>query len=165
MNRAVKIIFILIGICILHSLMTYYPVISASFDEDKYVDGEVFKPVNGTYDFRKFTLNSSQTKNYTTIIDTSGFAQFVDDKGNHTINVLEWDKMTGARRERINSSFMLEFKKPKHVVDNITIIDLDFMSTRFYSSYIYNSDTNTAIYIATPSENETVEMVQTFRFK
>ena len=165
MNRKLKIFLVFAGICVLYTLFNYHPVIFASFDEDKYVDGEVFTPVNGVYDFRKFTLNSSQTRNYTTIIDTNGFAQFVDDKGNHTINALEWNKMTSGRRERINSSFMLEFKKPNHVVDNITIYEVDFLGDKFYSAYLKDEKSNTEYYIATPNENETVEMIKTFKIK
>ena len=84
-----KFFIAIIILAIFHTAFSYHPIILAAFDDAKYVDGEVFTPVNGSYDFRKFTLNSSQTENYTAIIDTSGFAQFVDGKGNHTINVFE----------------------------------------------------------------------------
>ena len=37
---------------IFHTAFAYHPVILAAFDDAKYVDGEVFTPVNGSYDFR-----------------------------------------------------------------------------------------------------------------
>ena len=98
----------------------------ASLDEDKSIDGMVFTLVNGIYDFRKFSLNSSSIRYYTAIIDTRGFAQFQDDNGHHTINKLEWDKMTSARNEGINSSLMLAFNKKIHAIENITIYEGDF---------------------------------------
>ena len=148
----------------LYTWINYHSVILASFDEGKYVDGEVFTPVNGTFDFRKFSLNASRSGNFTTIIDTSGFAQFVDDKGNVTINALEWDKMTNGRHERINSMLMLEFEKPSYVVDNITIFKGDFLNDTFYSAYVYDDETNLSVYIA-GSEPETLEMIKSLKFK
>ena len=153
-------------LAVLHTAFAYHPVILGSFDEAKYVDGEVFRPVNGTYDFKKFTLKSSQTENYTTIIDTSGFAQFLDGKGNHTINVLEWDKMTYAWRQMQNDSLTPELEKPSHLVGGVKIIDvIVFSKYKLYASPVYDYQTNTLIYIATPSEANTVEMVQTLKFK
>ena len=165
MNRKLKVILVFIGICLLHTWINYHPVILASFDEGKYVEGEVFKPVNATFDFRKFSLNSSQSGNFTTLIDTSGFAQLVDFDGNVTINVFEWDKMTNARRERTNSSLMLEFEKQNRTVDNITVFKGDYLNLTFYSAYVYDGRTNTGIYVATGSEAETVGIVESLKFR
>ena len=152
-------------LALLHTAFAYHPVILGSFDEAKYVDGEVFRPINGTYDFKKFTLKSSQPENYTTIIDTSGFAQFLDGKGNHTINVLEWNKMTSARRERINASFMIELDRPTYDVDGVSIVNTTLLSAKFYGSCIDFPEHNTQIYIVTPTVNETVEMVRALKFE
>lgn len=164
MKGIYKILLIFIGICIIHTLLAYHPVIFASFDDGKYVDGEVFTPANGVYDFRKFSLNSPNTHNYTTMIDCSGFAQFVDDNWTYTINVFEWDKMTGARRERMNSSFQQELEKPHRQIGNVTVYEGVFLNDTFYSAYVTDEKTNTQIYIATPSAAETVEIINSIRF-
>ena len=110
-------------------------------------------------------MNSSQTENYTTILDTSGFAQFVDGKGNHTINVFEWDKMTSGRRERINSLLMTELNRSHFTADGVEIINTNVLSAKFYGAHVSFPEHNTEIYIATPTVNETVEMVKTLKFK
>ena len=152
-----KFFIVIIILAIFHTAFAYYPIILASFDDAKYVDGEMFTPVNGSYDFRKFTLNSSQTENYTAIIDTSGFAQFVDGKGNHTINVFEWNKMTSGRRERINSLLMTELNRSHFTVDSVEIINTNVLSAKFYGAHVNFPERNTEIYIATPTVNETVK--------
>lgn len=150
---------------VIYILIINFPGILATFDENKYVDGEVYFPEGNEYDFGLFTLNSSKSRNYTTIISSSGYCQFVDDKGNNTINVLEWNKMNLPHRMNVNSSFQMEFEKPSHMVDGIRIIDIDFMGYHFYASNLTNEDKSITIYIATPSENETLEMIRTFEFK
>lgn len=166
MNPYIKVILAFLGICLIYTLIMYHPVIIASFDDEQFVDGEVFTPVNGSYDFRKFTLTSSNTSNYTTDICCSGYAQLVDDAGNSTINVLEWDKMTYAWRQMQNESLMSELERPSHTVDGVQIIDVVvFSKYTLYASPVYDSKTNTLIYIATPSVEDTVEMVKTLKFK
>ena len=165
MRFAFKFLLVLMALAVLHTAFAYHPVILASLDGEKYVDGEVFRPVDGEYDFRKFTLKSSQTENYTTIIDKSGFAQFLDGRGNHTINVLEWDKMTSESRDRLNSSFMIEVNKPSYVVDGVRIVNTSVLDAKFYGSCVDFPNSNAQIYVATPTVNETVEMVRTLKFR
>ena len=73
--------------------------------------------------------------------------------------------MTNARRERTNSSLMLEFEKQNHTVDNIKVFKGDYLNLTFYSAYVCDGRTNTGIYVATGSEAETVGIVQSLRFK
>lgn len=149
---------------VIYILIINFPGIAATFDENRYVDGEVYFPVGNEYDFGLFTLNSSKSGNYTATIAASGYCQFVDDRGNNTINVLEWNKMNLAQRNDVNSSLQKEFVKPSHTTDGIRIIDIDFMGCPLYASNPTNDDKSITIYIATPSENETVEMVKTLKF-
>ena len=165
MNRKLKAILIFLAVCAVYTIAVYHPVISGHFDEEGYADGEVFTPINGEYDFRKFTMNSSLTENYTGDIIESGYMQFHDNNENHTIDVLEWGKMTNACCERINSSLMLEYEKPCIVVDNITVIVIDFLNDRFYGAFAYDDASNISDYVATPTVNETVEMIMTLKFK
>lgn len=161
-----KIPAILILSVVVYALIINFPGIVASFDENRYVDGKVYLPANGSeYDFKLFTLNSSKSRNYTTVIAGSGYCQFVDDKGNNTINVLEWNKMNLPHRNNVNSSLEKEFVKPSHITDDVRIIDVDVMGYHFYASNLTNEDKSITIYIATPSESETLEMIRTFEFK
>lgn len=68
MNNRLKIILAILAVCIPYTFLMYHPTIIASFDDDKYVDREVFTPTGGEYDFRKFSLKSPNTKNYTAVI-------------------------------------------------------------------------------------------------
>ena len=166
MNPNLKASFILLVACVAYTLIMYHPVIIASFDDEQFVDGEVFTPVNGSYDFRKFTLTSSNTSNYTTDICCSGYAQLVDDAGNSTINVIEWDKMTYAWRQMENESITKEFERPSRMVDGVKVIDvIVFSKYTLYAAPYYDGETNTLIYIATPSEAETVKMINTLEFR
>ena len=165
MRLIFKLFLVVVVLAVLHMAFAYHPVVLASLDDEKYVDGEVFRPVDGVYDFRKFTLKSSQTENYTTIIDRSGFAQFLDGRGNHTINVFEWNKMTSASRQRLNDSFMIEMNKPSYMVDGVRIINTSVLSAKFYGACVDFPESDMQIYVATPTVNETVEMVNTLKFK
>ena len=160
-----KIHAIIILCVVAYILIINFPGIVATFDENKYVDGEVHYPVNREYDFKLFTLNSSKSRNYTATIAASGYCQFVDDRGNNTINVLEWNKMNLPQWHDVNSSLQKEFEKPSHVAEGIRIIDVDFMGYPLYASYLTNEDRSITIYIATPSENETLEIIKTLKFK
>lgn len=144
----------------------YHPAIMASFDEFKYIDREVFTPLDGEYDFRKFTLESPGTHNYTAYISCSGYVQMVDDKGNRTVNVLEWGKMTLAWWRMLNESFTAEMEKPSHIVDGVRVVDVVVYDGRhLYASYAYDSQTSTLVYIATPCQAETVGMIRSVEFK
>jgi len=166
MNPYLKASFILLAACAAYTLIMYHPVIIAHFDDNPYVDEEVFTPVNGTYDFKKFTLKSSNTSNYTTDICCSGYAQLVDYEGNSTINVIEWDKMTYAWRQMENESITKELERPSSIVDGVKVIDVVvFSNYTLYASPYYDGETNTLIYIATPREAETVEMIKTIEFR
>ena len=166
MNPYLKFFMILIGICAVYTVIMYHPAIIASLDDDKYIDREVFMPIDGKFDFRKFSLESTGAMNYTTYVCCSGFAQFVDDTESRTINVLEWNKMTLAWKHMENESFSNELKKPSHMVDGIRVIDVVvYDNKRLYAAYGYDESSNTFVYVATPKENETVEMVKTLKFR
>ena len=59
-----------------------------------------------------------------------------------------------------------ELEKPSWTVDGVTVHQIDFHSgdTR-YSAYMKNSTTNTIIYISTPSEKETADMMNSLKFR
>ena len=165
LNKVRILILMLYLSMAIYGLINNAPTILASFDDVKYLDGEVFTPVNGEYDFKRFTLNSSQTESYRTIIMHSGFTQLVDSKENHTINVFEWNKMNYPKYQRLYPSFLLELERPYHMAEGIRIIEIDFLGDKFYGAYVNNTQDNVLIYIATPTEAETIEMIKTLEFK
>ena len=142
-----------------------YPVFLASYDDVKYVDGKVYEPVNGKYDFETFSLKCSPTKNYTAKIENSGFIHLLDNCGNHTINVMEWSKMNYLYRFMLNSSISKEFENPSHVKDGIRIIDVDLDEGRNYAASSYDESTDTLVYLSSPNESETLEMIKSLEFK
>ena len=157
--------FALIGIFLmLHAVFMYHPVALATFDDDKYVEGEVFTPVDGEFNFRKFSISSPQNRNFTTFLLCSGFAQFASDKDNITINVFEWDKMTFTMRNKQNASLMFERNNSMHMVDGVCVIERFFPNEKFYTTFISDPNSNMEIYIVTMDENRTVELAKSFKF-
>ncbi len=141
------------------------PNIAQVYPSD-YTDGEVFIPVDGHYDFRTFSLNSSNAKNFTTRIISNGHVQLIDDTGNITVNVVELDKMIPAKRDSVNTILNGELDKPSWTVDGVCVHQIDFPSyDTLYSAYQKNSTTNTIIYLSTPNEKQTADMMNSLRFK
>lgn len=165
MKAILKVLLAFFAACIIYTCILYHPVIIASFDEAKYVDGEVFTPVGGEFDFRKFTILSPQSKNFTAYLQKCGYVQFVDKDNLYTVNIFEWDKMTHPSRDRLNSSFMLEFEKPNRTVEGICVLEMDYLTDRFYSACVDDPNSNNQVYVAAPTVNETVELARSVKFK
>ena len=72
--------------------VSYNSNIAADFTED-FKEGEMFLPENNHFDFRNFSLNCSDAKNFTVKFISNGHTQFIDDTGNITVNYVEFDKM------------------------------------------------------------------------
>ena len=139
------------------------PNIAQDYHED-FSDGEMFMPVNGTFDFRNFTLNAD-AKNFKAKIISNGHVQLVDDTGNITVNVIELDKMIPAKRDDVNSILYDELKKPSWTVDGVCVHQIDFRSYGpLYAAYQKNSTTNTIIYLSTPNEQETADLMNSLEF-
>ena len=164
MNSNLKIILIFTAILAIILVVMCYPVFVASYDDVKYVDGKVYKPVDGKYDFETFSLNCSNTTCYKAKVENSGFIHLLDNCGNHTINVFEWDKMNYLYRFMLNSSISKEFRNPSHMKDGIRIIDVDLDEGRNYAASSYDPSTNTLVYLSSPSEAETLEMIKSLEF-
>ena len=49
--------------------------------------------------------------------------------------------------------------------DGIMIIDVDLDEGRNYAAYSYDSSRDTLVYLSSPSETETLEMIKTLEFK
>ena len=133
---------------------------------DEFCDGEVFTPVNNHYDLRTFSLNSSNTKSFTAKIISNGHSQLVDDTGRITVNVIEPDKMIPAKWNSVNSFLNGELEKPSWTVDGICVHQIDFIFyDELYAAYQKNSTANTIIYLSTPNEQETADLMNSLIFK
>lgn len=55
---------------------------------ETFVEGEAIYPVNGTFDFKTFTLENSTAKNFTAKYVGSGHTLLVDETGDVCINLL-----------------------------------------------------------------------------
>lgn len=164
MRGILKVALVMMAVVLAYVFIVNFPFIMASFDEDRYVDGEVFMPVNDSYYFRKFKMTDQNAESYWALIQKSGYVQFIDSTENVTVNVFEWNKMTFAQKDRIYSSFLLEMDRPHHMADGFRVIEIDFLSKMFYGAYVANEDNSTLVYVITPYENETLELINTVEF-
>lgn len=165
MNRTLLLAIALFTLIACTMFVIYNPNIATEYTS-KLADNEVLMPENGHFDFKTFTINSTETKNFTARIITSGHIRLVDDTGKRTINIIELDKMINTKKDSVNSFLNGELEKPSWTVDGVTVHQIDFHSgnTR-YSAYMKNSTTNTIIYISTPSEKETADMMNSLKFR
>lgn len=159
-----RIILIMIVSIIIFGLYNKFPAIVAAFDDVKYVDGEVFTPQDNLFDFKYFTIYNPHTRNYTAVFDRTGFVQ-IHDGNNHTINIFEWTKFNSIRKNTMNGTFDLELQRPYHVTDGIRVIEIDFLGKPFYGAYKSSPDRSMLVYITTASENETLDLIKSLKFK
>ena len=165
MNRKLLISMALFTLFVCCLFVIYNPNIATPYTTE-FGNGEVFASQNGFYDFKKFALNSSKTNNYTAKMITKGHIQLFDDTGKRTINIIELNKMINTKRDSVNSFLNGELEKPSWTVDGVTVHQIDFHSgDPLYSAYMKNSTTNTIIYISTPSEKETADMMNSLKFR
>ena len=161
LKRFLMVVFVFL---MLFSIYNNFPAIIASFDEVKYVDGEVFTPQNNRFDFKYFTIYNPHTRNYMAVFDRPGFVQ-IHDGNNHTINVFEWTKFNPHRKNTMNKTFDLELQRPYHVVDGTRIIEIDMLGKPFYGAYRSSPNDKMLVYITTASENETLDLIKSLKFK
>lgn len=145
--------------------VSYNSNIATDFTED-FKEGEVFLPENDHFDFRSFLFNCSNAKNFTVKFISNGHTQFIDDTGNITVNYVEFDKMIQSKRDWNNHLFNHELEKPSWSVDGVMVHEIDFIfHDELYSAYVKNSTKNTIIYLSTPSEQQTADIVNSLSFK
>lgn len=165
MNRTLSLAVVLFTLLVCFMFVIYNPNIATEYPSE-FADNEVFTPDNGHYDFKTFTINTTETKNFTARIITSGHIRLADDTGKRTINIIELDKMINTKRDSINSFLNGELEKPSWSVDGVTVHQIDFKSgDPLYSAYMKNSSSDTIIYLSTPSEKETADMMNSLEFR
>lgn len=142
----------------------YNPNIAVEYDGN-ITDGETFSSNNHQFDFKAFLMNSS-SRSFTANIIMNGHTQLVDDTGNITINYLELDKMFHIKRDRVEQFLGEELKKPSWNVDGVNVHEITFIfHDNLYSAYYKNSTSNTVIYIASPDEQVTADLMNSLEFR
>lgn len=127
---------------------------------ETFVEGEAIYPVNGTFDFKTFTLENSTAKNFTAKYVGSGHTLLVDETGDVCINLLQFDKMASLRKSTKKSFISNELLKTNWMVDGVCVHEVEFASGyRMYSACVKDTSTDTLIYVATPDEVKTAQLV------
>lgn len=164
MNRrllAYVALFTLFSCCI---FVSYNPSIASDLTAN-FTDGEVFIPENSRFDFKDFTIDS-KASNFTAKVKKPGHTQFIDDMGNITINYLELDNMIQSSRDWNENILYHELDKPSWSVDCVMVHEIDFIfHDSLYSAYVKNSSENAIIYLSTPNEQDTADMINSLEFK
>ncbi len=164
MNKRLLIYVALFTIFVCCVFVSYNPTIAQDYSSN-FTDGEVFMPHNSHFDFRDFSLNSTNTKNFTTRTISNGHTQFIDNTGNITINYIELNKMIHINKDNTVSFLNDELKKPSWSVDGVSVHEIDFrFYDELYSAYCKNSSENTIIYLSTPNEQETADLMNSLSF-
>lgn len=162
----IKTIAILVIFTAFVSVMfiAYNPNLATDLNDD-YKPGEVFLPTDNHYEFKTFSLNST-ARNFTAKIITNGHIMLIDDTGDTTINVVEPDNMINSQRDEVNYVLGEELKKPSWTVDGVNVHQIDFIFyDTLYAAYYKNSTVNTIIYLSSPNEQETADMMNSLAFK
>lgn len=140
------------------------PVVLAENTEE-FSECEVFEPVNGEFDFNTFSLNSSDSRNFSVIHVESGHTVIVDDTGDRVINVIQFSKMVKSKKTYIKGFIDGELQKTSWMVDGACVHEIEFCQyDNMYSACAKDTSTDTMIYIATPSEKETAGMINSLTF-
>lgn len=165
MNRKLLLSVALFTVLVCCVFVSYNPTIAQDYTSN-FTDGELFTPENGQFDFKDFSLNSSKTKNFTVKIISNGHTQFIDNTGNITVNYLELDKMIHTNRDRSTAFLNGEIQKPSWSVYGVSVHEIDFRNgDALYSAFQKDSSRNVIIYLSSPNEKDTAEMMNSLDFK
>lgn len=163
MNRKLLLVISLFTVLVCCIFVLCNPTI-ADDNASNFTDGEMFMPSNEEFNFKNFTIKSTDTKNFTTKIISNGHTQFVDDTGNITINYLELDKMIHINKDKVVSFLNGELQKPSWSVDGVEVHQIGFRDGTLYSAYQKNSSSNVIIYLSTPNEQVTANLMNSLCF-
>lgn len=133
MKRKVIIALILFTIFVCVLFVFNNPIILTHIESEKFAEGEVFMPHGETYDFKTFCINSS-AKNYTVKFAYNGQVQLIDDTGNITINIYQWNKVNNVERFYKKSFIDSELRNPSWMVDGVNVQEIEFRQGDLYSA-------------------------------
>ena len=139
------------------------PVLCTELDSN-YTQGEVFLPEDNQFDFETFTLNSS-SKNFTVYHAESGHVCLADDTGDRVVNIIQLDKMMNFKKDSTKSFINGELQKTSWMVDGVNVHEIEFRNgEKLYSACMKDVSTNTMVYVATPSDKETADIINSLDF-
>lgn len=165
MEKRLFVYVVLFTVFISCIFVGYNPNIATEFTSD-FSDGEVFVPQGNHFDFKDFSIDCTSAKNFTARKMANGHTQFYDDTGDITINYVELDKMIQTKRDGTDFILNHELEKPSWSVDGVVVHEIDFIFyDNLYSAYAKSSDKNAIIYLSTPSEQQTADMMNSLSFK
>ena len=164
MNRRLFIAIVMFSVFVSCMFIVYNPNIATELSDD-YTQGEVFLPKNHTFEFKTFSLNS-KAKNFTAKVITQGHIMLIDDTGDTTINVVELDNMINSQKDEVKFIMDHELEKTSWTLDGVAVHQIDFIfHSPLYAAYCKNSTTNTIIYLSSPNEQETADMMNSLTFR
>ena len=164
MNRRLLIAVALFSIFTSSMFIAYNPNIATELSDD-YEQGEVFLPKDNHFEFKTFGLDS-KAKNFTAKTITQGHIMLIDDTGDTTINVVKLDHMINSQKDEVKLVMDNELKKTGWTVDGVEVHQIDFIFyNTLYAAYCKNSNTNTIIYLSSPNEQETADMMNSLSFR
>ena len=162
MRLEISVIAFTLFVCCLVAFLN--PVLCMELDDGNFTQDEVFAPEDNQFDFGTFRLNSS-CKNFTVYHIESGHVSMSSDTGNRVINVIQLDKMINFKKDSIRSFIKGELQKTNWMVDGVCVHEIEFMNgEKLYSACVKDVPTNTMVYVATPSDKETADMINSLTF-
>lgn len=139
------------------------PVLCMELDGN-YTQGEVFLPADNQFNFEAFSLNSS-CKNFTVYHVESGHVSMADDTGDRVINIIQLDRMISFKKDSTKSFINGELQKTNWMVDGVNVHEIEFTNgEKLYAACVKDVSTNTLVYVATPSDEETADMINSLNF-
>lgn len=166
MDRKLTVGLVLFTAIICFFFLISNPVLSTEIEDLNFSEGEVFEPCNGSYDFRIFTLNDSNTSSFRVKFVESGHVLLVDETGNKVINIIQFEKMINFKKDSSRDFINGELSKTGWMVDGVEVHEVEFRNgDSLYSACTKDTSTGTLIYLATPSDAETAAMLNSLAFK
>lgn len=128
---------------------------------DDFAPNEVFYPAGDHYDFNVFSLNVSNSSNFTARKIQNGHVQLLSGD-TYAINVLQFDHMLDFKAHYVHNILERERKWPHETVDGVVVYTADLDTYKRYGSFVEKG--NVELYITSGSPEETAYMVNTLKF-
>ena len=141
------------------AFMLLNPVLFSEIHSD-FTGDEVFLPENGRYDFKLFSISTTNCSNFTAKIVKVGHTKLIGGDS-YSINVLEYDKMLDFEVRGFQKEIEAEMKKPYKIVDGVKVYEENFILFKRYGSYVQKD--NMELFITSDNPNETAYMVNSLK--
>ena len=95
----------------------------------------------------------------------SGHVLLVDETGDKCINLIQFSSMVKIRQDSERNFIKGELSKTSWMVSGVCIHEIELDGGNMYSACIKDTSTDTLIYVATPNETQTAEMINSIALK